>query len=92
MSGVPGTGVLTVRNSVIADNSALGFGGGLSNAPGAKATVVGSTFSGKSAATGGGLASQGHLVLKGSLVTRNTLRRPGASPSAAARWCCGLRR
>jgi predicted outer membrane repeat protein len=64
-------------NSVISGNSAAGFGGGLGNAPGAKATVIGSTFSGNSAATGGGLASQGHLVMKGSLVTRNTASAAG---------------
>jgi hypothetical protein len=43
MGGVPGTGVLTVRNSVISGNSASGFGGGLGNAPHATATVIGST-------------------------------------------------
>jgi hypothetical protein len=75
--GVPGTGVLTVRNSVISGNSASGFGGGLGNAPHAKATVIGSTVSGNSAATGGGLASQGRLVMKGSLVTRNTASAAG---------------
>src|SRR5262249_60671793 len=69
---VPGTGVLTVRNTVLSGNSASGFGGGLGNAPHAKATVIGSSVSGNSAATGGGLASQGRLVMKGSLVTRNT--------------------
>jgi hypothetical protein len=74
---VPGTGVLTVRNSVISGNSAAGFGGGLGNAPHAKATVIGSTVSGNSAATGGGLASQGRLVMKGSLVTRNTASAAG---------------
>jgi hypothetical protein len=77
MGGVPGTGVLTVRNSVISGNSASGFGGGVGNAPGAKATVIGSTVSGNSAATGGGLASQGRLVMKGSLVTRNTASAAG---------------
>lgn len=75
--GKPGTGVLTVRNSVISGNSASGFGGGLGNAPGGKTTIIGSTFSGNSAATGGGLASQGHLVLQGSLVTRNTASAAG---------------
>jgi len=75
--GVPGTGVLTVRNSVISGNSASGFGGGLVNAPHAKTTVVGSTVSGNSAATGGGLASQGRLIMKGSLVTRNTASAAG---------------
>jgi hypothetical protein len=77
MGGVPGTGVLTVRNSVISGNSASGFGGGLGNAPGGNATVIGSTVSGNSAATGGGLASQGHLLMRGSLVTRNTASAAG---------------
>ena len=74
---VPGTGVLTVRNTVLSGNSASGFGGGLGNAPHAKATVIGSSVSGNSAATGGGLASQGRLVMKGSLVTRNTASAAG---------------
>src|SRR5262249_61743216 len=69
---VPGTGVLTVRNSVLSGNSAAGLGGAVANAPHARATVIGSTVSGNSAATGGGLASQGRLVMKGSLVTPNT--------------------
>src|SRR5215475_2365226 len=74
---VPGTGVLTVRNSVLSGNSAAGFGGAVANAPHARATVIGSTVSGNSAATGGGLASQGRLVMKGSLVTRNTASAAG---------------
>src|SRR5215510_2663294 len=74
---VPGTGVLTVRNSVLSGNSAAGFGGAVANAPHARATVIGSTVSGNSAATGGGLASQGRLVIKGSLVTRNIASAAG---------------
>ena len=49
----------------------------MANAPHARATVIGSTVSGNSAATGGGLASQGRLVMKGSLVTRNTASAAG---------------
>ena len=62
---------------MLSGNSASGFGGALGNAPHAKATVIGSTVSGNSAATGGGLASQGHLVMRGSLVTRNTASAGG---------------
>jgi hypothetical protein len=74
---VPGTGVLTVKNSVLSGNSAAGFGGALANAPHATATVIGSTVSFNSAATGGGLASQGRLIMRGSLVTRNTASAAG---------------
>ena len=77
MGNVPGTGVLTVKNSVLSGNSASGFGGGLANAPHATATVIGSTVSFNSAATGGGLASQGRLIMRGSLVTRNTASAAG---------------
>jgi hypothetical protein len=71
---VPGTGVLTVRNSVISGNSAAGFGGGVGNAPHARATVIGSTVSGNSAAIGGGLASQGRLIMATTYAARRGQR------------------
>ncbi len=69
--------MLTVKGSVLMDNSAAEAGGAVANGPKPTATIKGTTISHNSTAAGGGLASQGDLTLHGSLVTANTASAGG---------------
>jgi predicted outer membrane repeat protein len=69
-------GILTVSNSAFSENQAespaAGYGGGIDNTPGAKATVVNSTFFSNTAHSGGGgISSNGTLTVTNSTLAYN---------------------
>jgi hypothetical protein len=72
-------GSLTLINSTVARNSAQGFGGGLCNEFGGKATLTNSTVSGNSTvkAYGGGLYNESTLTLINSTVAGNSAPNGG---------------
>ncbi len=53
--GIYNDAILTVSNSTFTNNSAVGSGGGICDDTSKTLTVIGSSISGNSAATGGGL-------------------------------------
>jgi CSLREA domain-containing protein len=73
--GIYNVGTLTVKNSVIAANSASGFGGGIYNIIGTL-IVMNSVISGNSSNSGGGIASSADLT-----VTRSTFADNSSSIS-----------
>ncbi len=76
--GIRSNGNLTVRNSTFSNNQVSSTGGGIAVTSSAATTVVeGSTFSGNSAETGGGLYNFGTLTLSNSTFTTNTATRGG---------------
>ncbi|MEA5462943.1 DUF4114 domain-containing protein [Leptothoe sp. PORK10 BA2] len=80
--GIRNNGQLTIINSSIINNTALGTsttsgGGGLLNTVGSLVTVVSSTFSGNSAPNGGGIRNDGTLNFTNSTLSGNTATRGG---------------
>jgi hypothetical protein len=72
------TGALTLMNSNLVGNSAGDSGGGISNFGGATLTVTGSTLTGNSAATGGGIWNFGTLTVASSTLSANSATDGGA--------------
>ncbi|MBN1581201.1 MAG: cadherin-like domain-containing protein [Anaerolineae bacterium] len=64
-------GVVTITHSLIADNSAGGSGGGVSNWLGTL-TFIDTTISGNGGTDGGGIFSQGSLVVENSAISDNS--------------------
>jgi hypothetical protein len=70
--GVWNGGVVDIRTSTLSGNRVNATGGGLVNFHGSIATVIASTLTRNTAASGGGLWNGGVLVLGSSLVAGNT--------------------
>jgi hypothetical protein len=87
-SSLYNAGTLTLINSAISGNTALGTyqtslgynysdGGGIFNASGGTLTLISSTVSGNLADTGGGISTAGTLTLINSTIANNIAERPG---------------
>ncbi len=68
--GIDNIGTLTVVNSTVSGNSAIGFGGGINNVAGEVALVF-STVAGNSAEFGAGIFNDDHFTARNSLVVNN---------------------
>jgi uncharacterized repeat protein (TIGR01451 family) len=74
--GLLNQGTLTLRDSIIAGNTAAGVGGGLYNYDGALA-LQNTTFSGNTARSGGGIYSTGALTVENTTFSGNTASNSG---------------
>ncbi len=80
--GISVVGALSIIDSTISNNSALGSpdsagsGGGLHNGTNANTTIIRSTFSSNLAGTGGGIANLGSLTGTNSTISGNTVPPP----------------
>lgn len=72
-AGIYNAGTLTLQRSTVSSNTTFpgGSGGGLRNDVGASATVIDSHVTGNVAAYGGGISSEGALVMRGTTVSSN---------------------
>jgi hypothetical protein len=75
--GIWSGGSLLCYASTVADNTAGAAGGGLFNAPGGQALVLGGEFLSNQAAVGGGMANLGTLAVVGSTVAENQAAADG---------------
>ncbi len=79
IGGIQNLGTLTVADSVIMNNAAPLFGGGIFNAPGASLLVSRTTISGNTADyAGGGVWNEGTAVIADSTLSGNTSYDGGA--------------
>ncbi|MCA8989661.1 MAG: hypothetical protein KDA78_18585, partial [Planctomycetaceae bacterium] len=71
--GVINFGTLTLDYVLVSDNTSVGLGGGIANAPGATLTVINSTVSGNTApgGSGGGIANYGTAKVINSTISGN---------------------
>ncbi len=78
-AGIRNSGVLTVTDSTISDNSSISsrHGGGINNTTGSTLVVVRSTFSGNSASEGGAIQNRGSATITNSTFSGNSASNSG---------------
>jgi hypothetical protein len=87
--GIYNQGILTLINSVVSDNTALYYGGGVYNESGGQVTISNSVVSGNSSPVGGGITNHdGTLLVTTSTITGNLAN--GADGSGGGIFSGGL--